>query len=828
MRFELKDFQTNAVAALSRRLRSAVRDHETDRERFALTLSAPTGSGKTVIATALVEGLFFGDQEHGPDENACVLWLTDDPHLNEQTRRKMLEASSLLRQSSLVTIDASFDQETLDPHRVYFLNIQKLGKDTQYTKTGDLRRHTLWDTIAATGRKFGAHFLVVIDEAHRGMATVRDSDRTTIASRFLTGTGQFPPVPGVIGISATPGRFNAKARDDRMFREIVVPVSDVRESGLLKEKIFIWHPNETQPGDVTLAGQAVREWRQFHDRWLEYSRAQGVAPVAPVLVVQIAPASKGKASLSRTDVSRVLQAIQREDSSLVGRALAHCLSETGGMPLVVDGQAIRYIEPEGIENDPHVRLVVFKDALTTGWDCPRAEVMLSFRSAQDDTYIAQLIGRMVRTPLARRVLDDDVLNTVSLFLPYFDGHAVDDVISHFRQDDVLPAVDVETKRVICQRNPVLPDEVFQILSAVPSYLVPRVTKTSQVARLNRLAHRLAVDGLFADAESVASVQLLDSLAMYRKRMEDDGRLASLMTNYSRLDIGVKAFDVLSGESIVMEDVDLPLDARNLDDLMKSAARRLRDGLVLKYWTSRYQQDGLDPYDAKLEAAALASDDEVVDGIESLAEQKVRSWLNEYDDAIRGLSDDKRSRYYELRAQARQPEEVHMLLGDEWAVSESEKCFPLHLYADADGQFPVKLTTWEERTLLSELATATTIAWFRNPPRGAHALTIPYEMDGTDEALHPDFVFFHDVDGTLRPSIVDPHRFDQSDAGPKLRGLASYAEKHGESLHRIDAVIVVDEELMRLDLKDPNVRAAVRNVGSPSAIVEVFRKHGAKY
>ena len=47
----------------------------------------------------------------------------------------------------------------------------------------------------------------------------------------------------------------------------------------------------------------------------------------------------------------------------------------------------------------------FKMALSTGWDCPRAEVMMSFRRAEDHTYIAQLLGRMVRTPLARRSND---------------------------------------------------------------------------------------------------------------------------------------------------------------------------------------------------------------------------------------------------------------------------------------------------------------------------------------------------------------------------------------------------------------------------------------
>ena len=57
-----------------------------------------------------------------------------------------------------------------------------------------------------------------------------------------------------------------------------------------------------------------------------------------------------------------------------------------------------------VPNDEKGELnVLFKEALTTGWDCPRAEVMFSQRVAGDHTYIAQLIGRMVRTPLARRI-----------------------------------------------------------------------------------------------------------------------------------------------------------------------------------------------------------------------------------------------------------------------------------------------------------------------------------------------------------------------------------------------------------------------------------------
>ncbi len=67
-----------------------------------------------------------------------------------------------------------------------------------------------------------------------------------------------------------------------------------------------------------------------------------------------------------------------------------------------------------------MRVLVAKDAISTGWDCPRAEVLVSFRPAKDNTHITQLLGRMVRSPLARRVPGDERLNAVDCILPFFD------------------------------------------------------------------------------------------------------------------------------------------------------------------------------------------------------------------------------------------------------------------------------------------------------------------------------------------------------------------------------------------------------------------------
>lgn len=58
---------------------------------------------------------------------------------------------------------------------------------------------------------------------------------------------------------------------------------------------------------------------------------------------------------------------------------------------------------------------------------PRRGVGVAARG-EDRTHITQLIGRMVRTPLARRINTDDHLNTVTCLLPKFDAQTTDEVV----------------------------------------------------------------------------------------------------------------------------------------------------------------------------------------------------------------------------------------------------------------------------------------------------------------------------------------------------------------------------------------------------------------
>ena len=83
---------------------------------------------------------------------------------------------------------------------------------------------------------------------------------------------------------------------------------------------------------------------------------------------------------------------------------------------------------------------------------------------------------------------------------------------------------------------------------------------------------------------------------------------------------------------------------------------------------------------------------------------------------------------------------------------------------------------------------------------------------------PDFIFFHGDIENMKVSIVDPHGQHLADALPKLRGLAEFAAKHGESFHRIESVARIQGGTLRvLDLTIPSIREAITEAEDTQAL-----------
>ena len=431
MRVELFPFQKRALADIRMKTAEAMGSYHRTHAPQVVSFTAPTGAGKTIIMSALIEDIFFGDDQYVEQPDAIIVWLSDSPQLNEQSKQKIDSKADKIRLSQCVTVsEESFDKEMFENGHIYFLNTQKLSVTSKLTKNGDGRTYTIWQTLANTVREKSDRLYFIIDEAHRGMQGREASKATTIMQKFLKGSSSdgIPPMPVVIGMSATTQRFNALVEGtSSTIHKSIVTTDEVRASGLLKDRIVITYPEEgTVNNDMAILQAAADDWKEKWEHWTQYCFEQHYAYVNPILIIQVLNGTGD--ALTDTNLDDCIAKIEeRTGFKLENGQVVHTFGGTTAT-LTVNGLEVRYEEPSNIADDRNIRVVFFKENLSTGWDCPRAETMMSFKHASDATYIAQLLGRMVRTPMQMHSQVDDVLNDVHLYLPYFNEDTVKDVV----------------------------------------------------------------------------------------------------------------------------------------------------------------------------------------------------------------------------------------------------------------------------------------------------------------------------------------------------------------------------------------------------------------
>lgn len=467
MKFELFPFQKTALARLRQSAATALGNYRSTHTPQVVSYTAPTGAGKTIVMSALIEDIYYGDELYPEQPEAIFIWLSDSPQLNEQSRLKIdLKADKIRLNQCVVISDDAFDMETLEDGHIYFLNTQKLSKSSNLTKHSDGRQYTIWETLSNTVREKGDRLYFIIDEAHRGAQGARDlTKNTTIMQKFLKGSeaDRLPPMPVVIGMTATPQRFNRLAEGIQSTTHYVKTTADeVRASGLLKDRIVITYP-EHSGNDMAVLQAATDEWRHKWDHWYQYCYEQHYGQVNPILVIQVQNGSGHQ--ISATDLDECLRIMEERlgDRFLEGQVV-HAFGE--GTPTIrIGGLDVPYCEPSRIADDKRIKVVFFKETLTTGWDCPRAEVMMSFRRAVDHTYIAQLLGRMVRTPTQQHINVDETLNDVHLYLPQFNEATVYDVVKALQDEEgaTIPT-DIEAEEMGYDN--------YDTLSLRPTYTTP--------------------------------------------------------------------------------------------------------------------------------------------------------------------------------------------------------------------------------------------------------------------------------------------------------------------------------------------------------------------
>ena len=838
MKFTLNDdYQKDAVRDVLANLKKARRRWREDADRHAFSLTAPTGAGKTVMAAAALEALFYGEDENyqfDKDPTATVIWFSDDPSLNEQTRFRLMESSDRLQHTDLVVVENTFNRPKFDAGRIYFLNTQKLGKKSLLVRgfdgddsgtfpelRPDLRSYTIWDTIRNTVEDPQRTLYLVLDEAHRGMGK-ENGEKSTIVRRLINGEKGVPGIPIVWGISATVERFN-KAMEGMQNRTTLPPVTvdagRVQESGLLKDVIALDIPDETGDFDTVLVRRAADKLRDSSREWGAYAQQQEAGdPVLPLMVFQVPNTP------NHNDIGRLLDAIFKQWPELPGNSVAHVFGEHTAQTF--GPYTVPYIQPQRVQNDTWVRVLIAKDAISTGWDCPRAEVMVSFRPASDQTYIAQLLGRMVRTPLARRIPGNDQLNSVACLLPKFNLKTVEAVVQALRDGsgrDMPPTGRVLINPVEMKPNPVVPQAVWDAFVSLPSQTRPQ-RGAKPAIRLTALAHELSSDGLLPEAGGKAHAAMH---AMLDQFIENNARAfatkrESVMTVEGRTILAHLRTGMLQ-DGFFQADADEVV----VTDAYRRTARIISPDIARTYTMERAKRKPEAEEDfegalieAREDVAALHLMENLQALFDAVAKQLSDDWFAEYHAQIKTLPDDRKEAYRQIVALSTEAQDVDLArpvsrFEPTWVREKdgTEKEIPTyaqHLLCNEGGFYPSELGSWETPVLATETKRDGFRVWYRNPKRPSQdSLGVAYIRGEETRIVRPDFIFFAEQDGKIVADIVDPHGFHLADAVAKLKGLADYAGTHSHFYRRIEAVAKIGSKLRVLDLKRPEVHDAVK-------------------
>jgi type III restriction enzyme len=825
MRATLFTFQETALADLHDKIQKA---HTlwSEKDPQVISLAAPTGAGKTIIMTALFEDIIFGHAYGVAEPDSVFVWLSDMPELNEQTRIKIESKSDKFRTRDIRVIDSSFDAEFFTPGTINFLNTQKLGSDKLLTGTGDSRQYTIWQTIANTAKRQPKQFYVVIDEAHRGTSTPQAENKAqSIMQKFIRGSKEdgLPIMPLVIGVTATPQRFQKLVENSSStIQKIIVPPEDVIESGLLKDRIIIHFPDVPLGAEITMFKEAVINWKKKCEHWSAYCEHEEIAKaVRPILVVQVQDGSEREAT--QTDLVSCVKTLEE----LLGRPLksgeaVHTFNDRETVK--VGEYDIRRIDASRIEEDDKAMVVFFKMNLSTGWDCPRAETMMSFRHASDYTYIAQLLGRMIRTPLARRVESDAELNNVALYLPFFDEETVKTVEQALRDSEAIVPAETGTYKefITLKRDPAFSD-VFSDMDLV-TYRVDAARKQPALRRLMTLARALTQDMIAPNARRSTLTKVLDEFDKEIAALKESGKYDDIEKAVTALALKTLTIDYGSDTASTADADTVELAEYDLNNLFERAGKVLGGDLHKEYWGRHASRDH---EGVKTEIIVMGNDTEAMERLEAFAEKLFNELYDFHKAAFKHLKEERKDFYKKLALTSAIPLALPWDLPQtiDFTLGEDAQLFERHLFIPSeDGDFKVSLNDWETAVVKEELENGA-VAWLRNLDRKKWSLEIPYEVAGVTAPMFPDLIIVRSGNYGNEFDVLEPHDLSRKDNYPKAVGLAKFAEKHGEKFGRIQLIRKIHkfgrDIFYRLDMNKTDVRNKVRGVTSNEELDRLF-------
>ena len=359
--FALKPFQENAIAHLKEKFLTLWKlgDHN-----VSLTLKSPTGSGKTVMMAQFLRDIVSDPRFQNADVG--FLWITNSDSLAMQSKEKLFSYYGGASENTLLDLNDLRDGY-IPKNGVFFINWQKLVSRAQTNRKlraeGEL--NTTFDEYLDATHAQGREVVLIIDEEHIASSTVLANDliQNVIKPRII------------IGVSATPQTVGVTVDVDR---------ADVVREGLIKEKtIFQTEEDLARPEFKGMDQDDILLTLAYNKRaeLTSYYADLGI-DINPLVLIQLPNDDKASDGSKQDLIINFLKS-----KGVFEHEIAVWLSEDK-------------INLDAIEkNNSPVSFLLFKQAAATGWDCPRASVLVMFREIKNATFAIQTVGRILRMPL---------------------------------------------------------------------------------------------------------------------------------------------------------------------------------------------------------------------------------------------------------------------------------------------------------------------------------------------------------------------------------------------------------------------------------------------
>lgn len=353
-------------------------------QRKTLIFKAPTGAGKTVMASQMLNDLTEELQSRGdcPYQQVAYIWIAPNK-LHQQSYFKMKDffcETHLLRPVMYDELDQR--EGYIRPGEILFVNWESINKEKNVMVRDSEQSMSIYEITRRTQEEQGLPIVVVIDEEH--LFWSKSADKSAKVLQQIN-----PKVE--IRISATP-----KSHSDNVVnipREHVIKEEMIKKQVIMNPDIAKGFTDESELNQHLIL-KALEKRNQLA---AAYKKAG--TNINPLLLIQLP--NDTSETMSSEDV-----AIAEQVKTYL-RAVKGITTENGRLAVWLSREKANLDNLDAAENMTEVLL--FKQAIALGWDCPRAAVLLIFRKLQSDTFTIQTVGRILRMP-EQKFYQDELLN----------------------------------------------------------------------------------------------------------------------------------------------------------------------------------------------------------------------------------------------------------------------------------------------------------------------------------------------------------------------------------------------------------------------------------